>query len=224
MLRSLWKFFGIVNLTIWLLLAISLNLAVGSQYAKQFREIFNQMNYLRFQDWVGQHSLTESWWVWTLLFLLVLFGLNTAVCTTDRLITLVRRRGEYGTGAFALLISPSLMHLCFLVVIAGHAVSLFGIQVRSAPVTPGARLSLGPVEVIANGQLTTYWNAPKLAGIARQYRVPLLLLCLLLGYVSHGFLGGRWIVIVAPSIKSRRSATVLVCKAVASSTTFPRIP
>lgn len=175
MLKYLWKFFGDVNLAIWLLLAISLNLVVGSQYMKLFPKIFSQLNYLRFQDWAGNHAWPESWWLWSLMFLFVLFGLNTVVCTTDRLISLVRRRREYGCAAFALLVSPSLMHLCFLVVIAGHGISLFYVEARSAPVTPGARLSLEPVEVMAKEQITTYWDAPKLKGIARQNRVPLLL-------------------------------------------------
>jgi hypothetical protein len=172
-LKFLWKFLGDVNLTIWLLLAITLNLVIGSRYAKQFREIFNQLNYLRFQDWVAKHTLAESWWVWLLLFLLVLFALNTAVCTTDRLFLLVKRRKEYGFTPFVLAIAPSLMHLCFLVVIAGHAISLFSVQVRQMPVTPNAVMTFPPLSITARDQRSVYWSEPKLAGVARQHSVPL---------------------------------------------------
>lgn len=166
MLRTTWRFLGSVNLTIGLLLAISLNLAVGSQYAKYHKATFNQLNFLRFQDWIGITGTPDSWWIWTLFALLFLFGANTAVCTADRMIFLLKKRRDYRTGAFVVMISPSVMHICFLIVIAGHAISQFTADIRQLPITDGARLSLSSGAVSVERSECTYRTEPGLTGLA----------------------------------------------------------
>jgi hypothetical protein len=166
MVRSIWRFLGSINLTIWLLLGIAFNLAVGSRYAKHLPKVYAQLNFLRFQEWLTGNGTDCSWWVWSLFFLLFLFGVNTAVCTTERLFDLLRRRKDYSFGAFAVLVSPSLMHLCFLVIISGHAVSQFTADVRQMPVKKDARLSLPSAVIIVNGSRCSFRTEPALAGQA----------------------------------------------------------
>lgn len=165
--RQLWRLISSINLTIWLLLAIALNLAVGSRYAKNLPHVFGQLNYLRFQEWLTGNGPDSSWWVWTLFLLLFLFGVNTAACTTDRLFYLLKKRQVYPSGAFAVMIAPSLMHLCFLVVIGGHAISQFTAEIRQIPVTSGEKITLSAAEVTVLDSRCSFRTEPSLAGQVR---------------------------------------------------------
>lgn len=142
MASALWRFLGSVNLTIWLLLAITLNLIIGSQYAMQLPKVYGRLNDLRFQEWLPLHGTAESWWVWSLFCLLFLFGVNTAVCTADRLFYLARKRRDYRFGTFTVIAAPSAMHVCFLLIIGSHALSQFGAEIRQVPATAGMAVSL----------------------------------------------------------------------------------
>jgi hypothetical protein len=145
---AVWRLLASTELAIWLLLAMSLALAVGSQYAKREPAVA-ELNFLRFQEWLAVRGATASWWLWVLFALLLAFGLNTAVCTTERLAFLLRRRREFRSRAFAVTVAPSIMHLLFLVIVSGHAVSQFTATIRRMPAAEGARLSLstGVIEV-----------------------------------------------------------------------------
>jgi hypothetical protein len=166
-LRSAWRFLADINLSIWLLLAISFNLAIGSQYAKYTSRI-EQLNTLRFQDWILLNGLPVSWWVWSLFILLFLFAINTAVCTSDRLLFLIRRRTDYRFASFALTVSPSIMHLSFLIIIGGHAISQFTADIRLVPVTPGTRFNLSSSTVTVLDSRCSFRTEPELAGQVRE--------------------------------------------------------
>lgn len=145
--KLMWRFLGSVNLSIWLLLAIAINLAVGGRYAKSLPAVYGELNYLRFQDWLTGNGLDASWWVWSLFFLLSLFGMNTAACTADRLAGLLKNRREYSLRALTVAAAPSVMHLCFLVIIGGHAISQFAADIRRVEAKPGAGTSLAASQV-----------------------------------------------------------------------------
>lgn len=165
MARSIWKFLAGINLTIWLLLAIVVNLVIGSQFAKYLPGIYGPLNTLRFQEWLLSHGFGASWWVWSLFLLLFLFGLNTAACTADRLLDLLKRRREFRFAEFAVTVSPSVMHICFLVIIGGHAVTQFTADIRELPVRAGARLALPDAGITVDGFRSVFRTEPKLAGV-----------------------------------------------------------
>jgi hypothetical protein len=162
--RSLWKALGSVNLTIWLLLGIALDLTVGSCYAGTMRLVYSRLNDLRFQEWLQGNGFRTSWWVWLLFALLLLFGLNTAACTADRLLYLMKRRREHRPGAFAVIAAPSVMHLCFLVIIGSHAVSQFGAEIRQIRAATGSVAVLPGSSVTVNGVKCDVNTAPGLNG------------------------------------------------------------
>ncbi len=185
MASILWKLLGSVNLTIWLLLAITLNLIIGSQYAMQLPKVYGRLNDLRFQEWLPLNGTAESWWVWSLFCLLFLFGINTAVCTADRLLYLARIRCDYRFGAFAVIAAPSIMHVCFLLILGSHALSQFGAEIHRVPAATGSEAVLpaaASVVVAAvkcnfhsepglNGQVkscTAFLNLKSAAGVTRQ--------------------------------------------------------
>jgi len=142
MYRSLWRFFSSINLSIWLLLAISLTLLIGSLYSRLLPTTFNQLDYARFQDWLPSHGFEVSWWIWLLFLLLTLFAINTATCTAERLRELLKKRSEFPFTSFTLLISPSVMHLCFLAIIGGHAISQFSSDIKQMPARSGMEITL----------------------------------------------------------------------------------
>jgi hypothetical protein len=168
MLRAVWRSLGSIDLSIRLLLAIALNLAVGSQYAKHLNAVYNDLNFLRFQEWLLQNGAENAWWVWTLFALLFLFSVNTAVCTGDRLISLLQKRKEYRPAAFALTIAPSLMHLCFLAIIGGHAVSQFTADIHQIPLAKGMEVPLYPSPATVRDSGCSYRLEPGLTGIPKE--------------------------------------------------------
>lgn len=127
MLRKVWDFCGEVQVNFWLLLLISLNLGVGSYYLKFNYALFNPLNHLFFQEWFqksGQENAGQIWWLATLLALLFFLRVNTLVCALKRLIQLWPFRRQMGFKAFSIRVSPSIIHLCFLVILGGHGISL----------------------------------------------------------------------------------------------------
>lgn len=168
MYKQAWKFFGSTDLSIWLLVCISANLAVGVIYCRFFPKVFNELNYQTFQDWILHNGTATSWWVWFLFFLLFLFSLNTAACTTDRLAELLKKRNDRTRREFAVLVSPSIMHLCFLVLIAGHAVSQFTAQTRQIPAARGATVTLSNATLTVLGSRCTSHDEPGLSGMPKE--------------------------------------------------------
>lgn len=165
--RSLRRFFSSINLSIWLLLAISFTLLTGSFYAKLLPAVFSKLNFMRFQDWLPDHSLESSWWIWLLFILLTLFGINTAVCTAERLWELLKKRREYPFTTFTLLISPSVMHLCFLVIIGGHAISQFSSDVRQLPARGGMEITLPSGTITVLDSQCSFRSEPGLTEMLR---------------------------------------------------------
>lgn len=168
MVRAIWRFFGGINLTIWLLLGIAANLAVGSRYAKHFPKVYGELNFLRFQEWLTGNDFPSSWWVWLLFLLLALFGINTAVCTADRMFYLFSKRREYRLFPFLTAVSPSVMHLCFLVIIGGHAISQFAADIQRVKVAPGAKASVSEGTITVNDSSCTFRTEPGLTGMPKQ--------------------------------------------------------
>jgi hypothetical protein len=175
MVSRVWNSLGSVNLTIRLLVLLAVNLVIGSRYTRHLPTAFNDLNYQRFQDWLPGNGLTTSWWVWTLFFLLSLFCVNTAVCTADRLAELMKKRKERSPREFAVLVAPSIMHLCFLVIIAGHAVSQFTAETRQVAAVQGTTLSLPPASLTVQYTRCISHTEPGLEGRAKECTVSLAL-------------------------------------------------
>ncbi|MGA7827695.1 MAG: hypothetical protein WCA04_08550 [Geobacteraceae bacterium] len=173
--RSLWRFFSSINLSIQVLFAISFTLLIGSFYAKKSPAIYNELNFARFQEWLPVHGFASSWWLWLLFFLLALFGINTAICTSRRLLELLKARNEFRLKSFAVIISPSIMHLCFLAIIGGHALSQFSVETQQLPVHRGLALHLESGTLTVRDSNYTFRSEPGLNGILRSFTTRLTL-------------------------------------------------
>ncbi len=151
MIRKAWNFMGGVRLTFWLLVIIFLDLAAGSYIVRFFPGIFRPLSTGLLQDWYalyGRENLHIAWWLILLVALLAALSLNTAICATNRIADLWRARRQIKAPVFFYRITPSLAHVCFLVMLAGHFLSMTTGFQRVVSVYPGATLSLPSGEKI----------------------------------------------------------------------------
>lgn len=173
MLKKIWNFCGDIKVNFWLIVAISLNLAVGAYYIKLNPKLFKPLNHSLVQDWFfqyGQNQPGQSWWL-VLLFILAFFlGINTFVCTAKRITQLWPQRKQSGFRVFSIKIAPSLIHLCFLFILGGHFFSLVAVEERNIPIQLNQNIILpggNYVEVI-NTQVERYTTPAAFAGALKQ--------------------------------------------------------
>jgi hypothetical protein len=178
MFRKFWNYCGEVRINFWLLLFISINLAVGSYYLKFNPRLFNPLNQLLLQEWFrdhGQYQAGNIWWLATLLILLFLLGVNTSVCAINRIVLLWPRRKQMRGRSFFHKICPAFIHLCFLFILFGHFLSLVSGVHRVIPVKPGLIESLpGQLRIQIMEYFCDRYSAPaSLKGSIKQCRVSL---------------------------------------------------
>lgn len=176
MLKSIWRFCGSVKITFWLLLLISFNLALGSYYIKFYPDIFKSLNNFLFQDWFrlyGQKHLDKIWWLGMLLGLIFVLGINTGVCILNELINLWPKQKQMGSRIFFLKIVPLFIHLCFMVILTGHFLSLVSGFNHSFLIERGANILLptgANVEILEKN--CDYYQTPiLLKGFVKQCTV-----------------------------------------------------
>jgi hypothetical protein len=177
-LKRIWHFFGNVKVTFWLLLIIVFSLALGSYYVKYNPQIFKYMNHSLFQDWFslhGQYYPEKIWWLGMLLLSLFALGINTGICTMNRLISLFSKRRQMSTKIFFLKITPSLTHICFLVMLSGHLLSMISGYNGMLPVEIGVKTSLPtqPEIEILKQNCDNYPSSGPLRGFPEQCTVAL---------------------------------------------------
>jgi hypothetical protein len=177
-LKRIWHFFGNVKVTLWLLLIITFSLALGSYYVKYNPQLFKYINRSLFQEWFslhGQYYPGKIWWLVMLLLSLFALGINTVICTLNRLMNLFSNRKQISNKIFLLRITPSLTHICFLVMLSGHLLSMISGYNVVLPVEAGAKTSLpaqAKIEILK--QNCEYYLSPEaLKGSVKQCTVAL---------------------------------------------------
>jgi len=177
-LKRIWHFFGNVKVTFYLLLIITFSFALGSYYVKYNPQVFKQMNNSLIQDWFslhGQYYPEKIWWLVMLLFSLFALGINTCICTLNRLMSLFSNRKQMSNKIFLLKIIPSLTHICFLVMLSGHLLSMISGYNGVLPVEAGVKTSLpAQAEIEILKQNCDYYPSPEsLKGSIKQCTVAL---------------------------------------------------
>lgn len=167
MIKRLWTTIASIRLTLWLLVLLTVNLFIGSLYAK-FLPVFGKLNAELFPAWLLAHGDLHSWWIFTLFGLLFLLFANTTACTLDRLMFLLQRRKNHPRAIFALLLAPSIMHFCFLFIVGGHALTEFTGSKQRVPAVAGEQIRVGDREITLLDRHDDYWQAPQLAGKLKQ--------------------------------------------------------
>ena len=93
-MRKIYEFFNSLKLTVYLILAITTVTMAGSMVLYVHPEIFGEMDQALLLRWLlstGPQHLTYTWWLYLLVLMVVVLGINTLVCTVERLPKLIRR-------------------------------------------------------------------------------------------------------------------------------------
>ncbi len=178
MIRKLWNVIGDIRLSFWLLLAAAALFFTGSLYTSLDFSYFKAMNELRIQDWLSRELPARpgaNWWLVPLFAVLFLLGVNTVICTLNRVIALfsARTKTDY---RFVLALLPSVVHLLFITVMLGHAVTITMGSWNRLPLAEGAVLQIDPsVPPLTVGTIKDefFQEGSFLANRIRQTTVPL---------------------------------------------------
>lgn len=126
MIGRIWRFFSSVYLTVVLAALICIVAAWGSILSvryPQFFRAFDQEVLLPFITSLGLEYISLTAWVWALIFLTALFGVNTVVCTADKVWAVLKSRKPWPA------LFPHIVHVGFLLALLGHLVgSVWGFR------------------------------------------------------------------------------------------------
>jgi hypothetical protein len=145
MLKRAWRITASVQTTFWLLSLAALFFVIGTAYFRFEKQVLPQLNFHLVQDWVQRLGLAHpelSWWFFALLFTLLLLGINTVACSIDRLFRLLPQSRRMAKLEFAVTLTPTLVHLVFILVLFGHLLSSFSGSVETVSCVPGQVVTL----------------------------------------------------------------------------------
>lgn len=142
MLKRIWDSLGDIRLSFLLLLAAAALFLAGMFHSSFDYSYFRAMNELRIQDWLARELPSRpgaNWWLPALVCVLFLLGANTVICTFTRIITLVAgpKRSAYH---FMQSLLPSIVHLLFITVMIGHAITATAGSWTRVPISPGGKV------------------------------------------------------------------------------------
>ena len=144
-MQRLYRFLVSIRLTVVLTYVIVFVTMVGSFAMLYDAEIYRSIDDTVLIDWIMSSGLFASWWIVILVVLIFLFSINTIFCTYHRIAALIRagrdrsvlrnegeetlvtRDIERGGGIRVRTLLPYIVHIGFLIALAGHLVgSLWG--------------------------------------------------------------------------------------------------
>jgi len=124
-LYRIWNILGSMRLAKWLLLCSAVLLFAGSICYSRTPEVFVSLNSALLPDWLGtfgSENIGSTWWFFLLLCALFLLGLNTGICTIERMVRIIRLRNRRSVKTVLFLLAPHIMHFAFLIIMAGYLV------------------------------------------------------------------------------------------------------
>jgi len=175
MIRKTWNFLGDLRLTFWLLMAAIVMFLTGTFYTNNNFAFFNKMNEMRIQDWMVSYmpdNIGITWWLPLLLLVMALIGINTFICSWNRISALIPLYGQMTFRNFFHAISPSLIHVFFLTVMLGHLITFTTGSWERAPIQEGTALKINGSEFTVLSVKNEFFpDSSKLAGRVSQTRV-----------------------------------------------------
>lgn len=123
-MKAIWEKLASLSLSVWLLIVSSLLLLFNSEVAIRYAQPYQRLNTTPVWDWLGQarhDNLLVFVAVALLLVSLGFLALNTLACTITRIVELGRLKGrKWGSGKLFVTWAPTLMHVLFFLLLAGH--------------------------------------------------------------------------------------------------------
>ena len=146
MLKRIWRISGDIKLSFFLLMLASATLFVGSLYANRHFSLFRELNRVRVQDWLSLYmdsKLELVWWVPVLFVIMGFLGVNTFICAFDRISRLLAQRNLIPGKRFFYLITPSIIHCLFIVIMLGHLLTFTLGKWETRPLESGLKIDIG---------------------------------------------------------------------------------
>ena len=126
-LKKGWDLAGNIHGTMAILSFMILALLHGYAMLKHHANLFHPINDVGFLRWActwGKESPVQTLWLFMLVGLLGLLSVNTFVCTTDRVVKIVKNRNKFqSTIKFILRFAPHIMHYSMLIMFLGYLVT-----------------------------------------------------------------------------------------------------
>ncbi|MBI3354716.1 MAG: cytochrome c biogenesis protein ResB [Nitrospirae bacterium] len=123
-MKNLWYLLISLRLGIYLILVFVFVALIGS-FIMQGNPLLDGINQEVLFKWLYAYGLTNikaSWWLFALILITFLLGINTVLCNTDRFFSLFALRKRLRKRLWIELSSYA-MHLGFLIVLVGHLIS-----------------------------------------------------------------------------------------------------
>lgn len=135
-MKTIWNFFSSLWLTLALAVLICLTAAWGSLIAIKAPEFYRSLDQaVLFPSLIAGsgNALRLTLWIWALIALVSVFTVNTAVCTIDRIYSIIKLKKPVQT------FYPQIVHIGFLIALLGHlAGSVWGFKTYGNILVQGA--------------------------------------------------------------------------------------
>ena len=147
-LKTLWRKLSSLSLSIWLLVISSMFMVINTLLANLHAQTYHDLNTTPIWTWLNQmrkDHLLIFIAVGLLITSLALLALNTFACTLTRLVELSRRGRKRGNIRQGLVLwAPTLMHILFFLIMAGHMATFTFGQWQTHKVHRGDSLAYSP--------------------------------------------------------------------------------
>jgi hypothetical protein len=144
--KKIWNILGDIKISFVLLMAASATLFTGSLYAGNHYSLFNELNRVRVQDWLADYFGPQSelvWWIPVLFIIMGCLGVNIFICACNRITALIGQRKSGSGHHFFHLLTPSIIHFLFLVIILGHLMTFTLGKWQTAPLKQQNSIEFG---------------------------------------------------------------------------------
>ena len=151
MATKIWQFLGSIRLSFWLLISGAGVLFIGSHYTNIHFSFFQTLSQTPIQTWLWNHlpnSPERVWWIPILFGIMGLLGLNILVCAFQRISKLFAQKGKDPGLDFFNKLTPSIIHLLFPIVLAGHLMTFTLAHWQRMPIETGKTLRIGETPMV----------------------------------------------------------------------------
>lgn len=146
MFKKVWDFLGSLKLTFWILISIMLTFFIGTQLFGLDYDLFHELNRTSVQSWFVNRFADNAhiaWWVPLLFITMTLLAVNTFICTWNRVTSLLKIRSSLPFKRFLVLLTPSIIHAMFIIILIGHFVTFTCGKWEKHTISVGTELAIG---------------------------------------------------------------------------------
>ena len=165
-IKYAWLKLGSINLTVALCFLLTLDLAFAYFTLEKNLPVFSPLSDVGLIKWAatyGLYNLKATAWFFVMMLLLTLLGVNTFICTTDRMLPLLNK--ESRRPGWFIRLGPHVMHYAVLIILSGYLFSyVFSVSLPGRALKPGVTMTMpgGTGTVTFLGYEPVYYRGDRL--------------------------------------------------------------